>query len=156
MNGLRKMIAAFGLIIKGKSSFKRDESEPLHKDETKDSLHQQDELVGLWENDLNDGSGLHGIWGWSFRFNPNGTGLYSYWSQSKLQNQDPFTWERLTGNSIKVKLEKDEWSIIEYSTTIVDAPYAGKLIKLTDINYEPDDHFKEGFWDYPGAIFRAL
>lgn len=116
-----------------------------------------DELIGLWENDLDDGSGLHAIWGWSFRFNEDGTGTYYYWSEQKLQSEVPFFWERLSPTSIKARYADDEdWAIIDYTIKIVDAPYLAKLFKLTDNNYEPSEYSSEGFWDCFGAIFKAV
>lgn len=121
------------------------------------NLVEKDELVGLWENDLDDGSGLHAIWGWSFRFNENGSGTYYYWSNQKLHSETAFSWVRINQNSIKAKYDDDEtWTIIEYSLQIIDAPYSGKLTKLTDNNYVPTDLGKEGFWDCFGAVFKPM
>ncbi len=36
---------------------------------------QQDELLGFWENDAEDGSGLHAIWGYGIEFFENGEGV---------------------------------------------------------------------------------
>ena len=121
------------------------------------NLGEKDELVGLWENDLDDGSGLHAIWGWSFRFNENGSGTYYYWTGQKLHSETTFSWIRINQNSIKAKYDDDEtWTIIEYSLQIIDAPYSGKLTKLTDNNYVPTDLGKEGFWDSFGAVFKPM
>ncbi|MFI5131712.1 MAG: hypothetical protein ACHQFX_17040 [Chitinophagales bacterium] len=118
---------------------------------------EKDELIGLWENDLDDGSGLHAIWGWSFRFNEDGSGIYSFWSEQKLQSETQFFWSRISLSSIKAKYPDDEdWTIIEYTTKIIDAPYSGKLVKLTDNNYTPTDLSKDGFWDCFGAIFKSV
>ena len=127
--------------------FNLDKPAPQNEVET-------DELVGLWENDLDDGSGLHAIWGWSFRFEENGLGTYCHWSGQKLDSEITFCWIRVNENSIKAKYEEDEtWTIIKYSLQIIDAPYSGKLIKLTDNNYVSTDLGKEGFWDCFGAVF---
>jgi hypothetical protein len=116
-----------------------------------------DELIGLWENDLDDGSGLHAIWGWSFRFNEDGSGLYSSWQNQKLDDETPFSWSRINSSAIKVKYEDDEeWTIIEYSLKIIDAPYSGKLIKLTDNNHVKTDLSEEGFWGCFGAIYKVI
>ncbi len=123
----------------------------------KNSFKEEDELIGVWENDLDDGSGLHAIWGWSFKFNADGTGTYSFWSGRKLENEIPFSWSRIGQNSIRAKyLEDEEWYKIEYSIVTVNAPYSGKLLKLTDNNYKPDELSKEGFWDCFGAIYKPL
>ena len=37
-------------------------------------LDEKDELLGFWENDLYDGSGLRGIWGFGTEFLANGEG----------------------------------------------------------------------------------
>jgi hypothetical protein len=118
---------------------------------------EKDELIGLWENDLDDGSGLHAIWGWSFRFNEDGSGTSYYWSEQKLQSENQFLWSRISPSSIKAKYSDDEeWIIIEYTIKIVDAPYSGKLIKLTDNNYTPTDFSQDGFWGRFGAIFKTV
>jgi len=131
---------------------------PVRTNRTTSKIKEEkDELIGLWENDLDDGSGLHAIWGWSFRFNEDGSGTYSYWSEQKLHSQTPFSWSRKNSNSIKVKyLDDEDWTIIEYTVKIVDGPYSGKLKKLTDNNYTPTDLSQEGFWDSFGAIFKAV
>ena len=117
----------------------------------------KDELIGLWENDLDDGSGLHAIWGWSFQFNEDGSGTYYYWSEQKLDSEIPFSWSRINQNSITAKYEDDEdWVTIEYSLKIINAPYSGKLIQLTDNNYVPTDLSEKGFWDCFGAIFKSI
>lgn len=91
-----------------------------------------DEITGTWENDLDDGSGLHGIWGWAYEFKADGSGIYYSWSKQQLENQSKFTWERLGDNVIRMKDTDDyQWSIIEYTITIVPAPYSGSLRKLT-------------------------
>ena len=116
-----------------------------------------DELVGLWENDLDDGSGLHAIWGWSYQFNENGSGTYYYWDAQALQDEIEFSWSRLSPTCIKMKFSASErWTVIEYTIKIVDAPYSGKLRKLTDNNYVPNDFSSEGFGKAPGAIFKAI
>jgi len=120
-------------------------------------LKGSDEILGLWENDLDDGSGLHGIWGWSFRFNQDGLGIYSYWSDSKLEKTISFDWIRLHQRSIKTKYTNEvEWSKIDYTIKIIDAPYQGKLLKLTDNNYKSNDYSKDGFWGFSGAIFKSI
>ena len=116
-----------------------------------------DELIGLWENGLDDGSGLHAIWGWSFRFDKDGSGTYYYWSEQTLQYETPFSWSRINQNSINAKYSHDEdWTIIEYTIAIIDAPYSGKLLQLTDNNYTPTDLSEIGFWNSFGAIFKAV
>jgi hypothetical protein len=120
-------------------------------------VKQKDELIGLWENDLDDGSGLHAIWGWSFRFNEDGSGTYYYWSEQKLQSEIAFSWYRINEHSIKAKYaDGEEWRLIEYSLKIVAAPYSGKLMQLTDNNYVPTDLSEVGFWDCFGAIFKVV
>lgn len=117
----------------------------------------EDEIVGLWENDLDDGSGLHAIWGWSYKFNKDGTGVYYSWSQSKPDDEIPFRWERVSANTIKAKYPDDEtWDMIEYTLQIVPAPYAGSLMKLTDNSYTKGEMSREGFWSGYGAVFRHL
>jgi hypothetical protein len=117
----------------------------------------KDEMIGLWENDLDDGSGLHAIWGWSFLFNEDGSGTYYYWSEQKLQWETPFSWRRIQPGIIQAKYEDDEdWTTIEYSLAIVNAPYSGKLLKLTDNNYVPGDLSDVGFWNSYGALFKEI
>jgi hypothetical protein len=118
---------------------------------------KNDELIGLWGNGLDDGSGLHAIWGWSFRFDKDGSGTYYYWSEQKLQYETPFFWSRINPSSIKAKYSDDEdWTIIEYTIKIIDAPYSGKLLQVTDNNYTPTDLSEVGFWNCFGAIFKAV
>ncbi len=127
------------------------------KKQTSNISEEKDELIGVWENDLDDGSGLHYIWGWSFQFNEDSTGNYTYWNEQKIENEIKFSWCRIDQHSVKVKYEDaDNWTIIEYSLQVVDAPYAGKLMKLTDKNYVSTDLAKEGFWGCVGAIFKVI
>lgn len=117
----------------------------------------KDILLGIWENDLDDGSGLHAIWGWSFDFKADGTGKYSYWNKSKLELEMLFEWRRVSVTKIQIKYQDDdEWSTVEYALSEIDGPYNSKLLKLIDINYQPHDHWTEGFWDAPGALFKHL
>lgn len=128
----------------------------MKKSPSKD-IDNSDELIGLWENGLDDGSGLHAIWGWSFRFNEDGSGMYYGWKNQKIDDETPFSWSRMNSSAIKVKYEDDEeWTIIEYSLKIVDGPYSRKLIKLTDNNHVKTDLCEESFWGYFGAIYRVL
>jgi len=116
-----------------------------------------DRFIGRWENDLDDSSGLHGIWGWAYEFNNDGTGSYYYWSSEDENQNFVFSWERINGNTIKVKHEADqEWTTIEYNISMCDGPYGGKLMKLIDINYIPSDFSKEGFWSSYSALFRQI
>ena len=41
-------------------------------------MQKDDILIGIWENDLDDLSGLHAIWGWAYEFFKDGFGGYSY------------------------------------------------------------------------------
>jgi hypothetical protein len=121
------------------------------------AVNTVDVLVGLWENELDDSSGLHAIWGWSFRFEEDGTGMYHYWTESELTYQIPFSWTRHNQNTIMTKYRDDvNWSAIEYTLQIVDGPYDSKLLKLTDSNYIPNDLGNEGFWNCFGAIFKNV
>lgn len=125
--------------------------------EYKNNPEIKDELIGLWKNDLDNGSGFHAIWGWSYTFNEDGTGMHFYWNVSKLENEIPFVWERVSANTIKARfLDDDEWYTIEYTLQIVPAPDTGSLIKLTDNNYKPDELSQVGFWGSFGAIFKPL
>ncbi|WPQ63464.1 hypothetical protein SIO70_01120 [Chitinophaga sancti] len=91
-----------------------------------------DEILGTWENDLDDGSGLHGIWGWAYEFKADGSGTYYSWDKQTLTHQDKFSWERIGDKAIRKKDTDDyQWETIEYSITIVSAPYSGRLRKLT-------------------------
>lgn len=117
----------------------------------------QDELTGLWENDLDDGSGLHAIWGWTFRFNEDGKGMHYYWSNSKTESETPFNWQQSDPETIFAKYhDEKEWTTISYTIQTINAPYSGKLLKLTDNNYKSGDLGKEGFWDCFGAIFKPV
>lgn len=123
----------------------------------KNKSANKDELIGIWKNALDDGSGFHAIWGWSYTFNEDGTGVHFYWNVSKLENEIHFIWERVSANTIKAKFEvDDEWYTIEYTIQIVPAPDAGSLLKLTDNNYKPDELSQVGFWRSFGAIFKPL
>ena len=123
----------------------------------KQPSEKKDELVGRWENDLDDGSGLHSIWGFSFRFNEDNTGQYSFWGERKLQDETPFDWQRVNSNSIRIRYRNDdEWTTVNYALTVVNAPYSGKLLKLTDIDYKPDEPGAKSIWGYFGAIFKPL
>lgn len=144
-NGITCTIKELSSIIENKFS------------EYKSNLEKKDELIGVWENGLDDGSGFHAIWGWSYTFNEDGTGIYFYWNVSKLENEIPFKWERVSANTIKVRFPDDaEWYTIEYTLQTVPAPYAGSLIKLTDNNYKPDELSQVGFWRSFGAIFKPV
>jgi len=130
----------------------------LHKSTSaREAADVNDELIGLWENDLDDGSGLHAIWGWSYRFNEDGSGVYYYWEDQELQYEIGFSWSRLTPTSIKAKFSnREDWTVIDYTIKTIDAPYSGKLLKLTDNNFVPNDYSAEGFWDNWGAIFKSI
>jgi len=130
---------------------------PLRKIFQSFKTFKDDELIGLWENDLDDGSGLHAIWGWSFQFNKDGSGVYYSWNEQKAQDEIQFSWYCLSPSSIKVKYpDEEKWTTIEYTIKIVDASYSGKLLKLTDNNYKSTELSTEGFWGYFGAIFKKV
>lgn len=117
-----------------------------------------DEIVGEWENGLNDGSGLHGIWGYAYVFKEDGTGESYMWIQGKVDDEytDTFFWKRLGPNTIEVKLEKDgEAEILEYTITTVGAPYGGTLYKLTTNSSVPDQYNSEGFWNDNVPVFKS-
>lgn len=116
----------------------------------------KDEIVGQWENDLDDGSGLHAIWGYAYVFNEDGTGRSYMWENGQVNDDDTYTyfWKRLGPNTIEVKLdEEDEGQVLEYTIAIVNA-YGGQLYKLTDSRYVPDDFHSEGFWNGYGPVFK--
>lgn len=120
-------------------------------------FNKKDEIVGIWENDLDDGSGLHAIWGWSFHFKEDGTGIHYSWDESKLSSEIPFVWQRISSNKILAKYnDADEWNKIEYTIIKVNGPYLIKLLKLIDKNYKPNDFCSEGFWGCCGAIFKVI
>lgn len=119
---------------------------------------ERDEIVGEWENDLDDGSGLHAIWGFAYVFNEDGTGKSYMWEQSKVNDEHTYTylWKRLGPNTIEVKLEyEDEGEVLEYNITAVNGPYGSKLYKLTTNNYIADQYNSEGFWDGFGPVFKV-
>ncbi|MBX7227155.1 MAG: hypothetical protein K1X55_14060 [Chitinophagales bacterium] len=130
----------------------------LFQTETPNSnLKDKDELLGIWENDLDDGSGLHAIWGWSFRFMDDGTGMHYYWVEGELQYNMTFNWLRINESTIKIKFKDEtEWSIINYSLEKIDGPYNTKLLRLTDSNYVPCSPSEIGFWNFHGALFRHV
>lgn len=120
-------------------------------------FNKKDEVVGIWENDLDDGSGLHAIWGWSFHFKEDGTGIHYSWDESKLTSEILFVWQRISSSTILAKYnDADELDKIEYTIIKVNGPYSSKLLKLTDKNYKPNDFCSEGFWGCCGAIFKVI
>ena len=136
----------------------RDYSAPrANNNSTSTFFTPKDEIVGQWENDLDDGSGLHAIWGYAYVFNEDGTAKSYMWEQGKINNEHTYTfsWKRLGPNTIEVKLdEEDEGEVLEYNITTVNAPYSGKLYKLTDSSYVPDQYNSEGFWNGFGPVFK--
>jgi hypothetical protein len=118
----------------------------------------EDEIVGEWENGLNDGSGLHAFWGYAYIFNEDGTGKSYMWEQGKVNDEYTYTffWKRLGPNTIEVKTEEDdEGEILDYNITTVGAPYGGSLYKLTTSNYVPNEFCNEGFWNVYGPVFKS-
>lgn len=114
-----------------------------------------DELTGRWDNDLDDSSGLHAIWGWAYEFKNDGTGIYLSWDSENKNQQSGFLWKRITDNTIHTKFESEDiWTIIEYSISDITGPYNTRLFKLTDNNYTATDFSKEGFWNSFGALFK--
>ncbi len=118
---------------------------------------QKDEIVRLWENDLDDGSGLHAIWGYAYKFNDDNTGIYYTWSEQKLDGEMQFKWRRTGDKSIQAKFDdEDDWDLLEYTLTIVDGPYGSRLLKLTDNNESATDLSIYNFWHGFAPVFVHL
>lgn len=118
-------------------------------DKIKARLARKDELTGVWESGLDDGSGLHAVWGWSFRFDPDHTGRYACWDEGKLREERPFAWQRLGQRSIRARYrDGSKWATIEYSLAVVNGPYRSRLLKLADRD-------AEGFWGCHAPVFKS-
>lgn len=117
----------------------------------------EDELTGNWEHGLADVSGSNASWGWSFLFNNNGTGVYRFWSESRLQDETPFLWERIGENLIKAKYNDDNgWYVVRYSISMAEKPGGGNLWKLTNESYRPEKAGEDGFWTDIEALYKPV
>jgi hypothetical protein len=117
----------------------------------------KDEIVGEWEDDLEDSSWLHALWGYAYVFNEDGTGRSCTWEYGKVNDEHTYTyfWKRLGPNNIEVKMdEDDEGEVLEYTITTVNIPYGRQLYKLTDSSYVPDEFHSDGFWNGCGPVFK--
>lgn len=118
-----------------------------------DFISLTDELLGTWENDLDDGSGFHAIWGLALDFKNDGTFIYTSWHKGKPSHEAIYFWRRININTIEIMNEDEEWDRIEYTIAKVHGPYNTKLLKLTNNHFVPLNDFPEDFWDYTGPIF---
>jgi hypothetical protein len=108
----------------------------------------QDPLLGFWENDADDGSGLHAIWGYGLEFYADGTGVELNWGHDvKEENKKlPFRWKRTGPQTVAIQQDpEDEWEEIEYEIT----PYALSYLQLTAKG-------QEGFWTAPEPICKRI
>lgn len=81
-------------------------------------ITENDELLGFWENDLDDSSGLHAIWGHGTEFLPNGQGYDISWGGGKPREEDTFFWQRTGNAQIIIRYgDDDEWETIDYEIT---------------------------------------
>ena len=134
-----------------------DHPTPLEEMPKPKEHESQDEIVGEWENDLDDSSGLHAMWGLAYVFNADGTGKSYMWEHGKVNDEYTYTylWKRLGPNTIEIKLdEEDEGDVLEYTITTVNGPYGSELYKLTDSSYVADQYESEGFWNASGPLFK--
>jgi hypothetical protein len=110
----------------------------------------QDELLGFWENDADDGSGLHAIWGYGIEFLEDGKGFSHYWG-SEVEPSDrktPISWKRDSATNIMIKLDTgDDWRALEYEITDFIGAYNSKHFKLTEKG-------KNGFWNAPEPLYK--
>ena len=106
-----------------------------------------DELLGFWENDLDDGSGLHAIWGYGIEFLPGGEGISHSWGSDvkKEDREQKIYWKRNGEKNISLKfLEDGDWDNIEYEMTFESAYAFYKLVIKG----------KEEFWLSPEPLYR--
>jgi hypothetical protein len=110
----------------------------------------QDELLGFWENDADDGSGLHAIWGYGIEFLEDGKGFNHNWgSEVDLSDRRiPINWKRNNSTIIMIKFEAEEaWRTLEYEITDFIGAYNSKHFKLAEKG-------KNGFWTAPEPLYK--
>lgn len=109
-----------------------------------------DELIGFWENDLDDHSGLHTmIWGYGVEFLENNIGYIRNWGAGQHFEKDKviFYWNRLDEKTIIIKDEFEVSTKINYeiiSYTGIDKQNYYQLINSGMIT----------FWDFPYPIYK--
>jgi hypothetical protein len=109
-----------------------------------------DELLGFWENDADDGSGLHAMWGYGIEFAQDGRGFYHYWGSEvdPSDSKTPINWRRNSAASIMIKLEsEDAWNTLEYEITDFIGAYNSKHLKLTEKG-------KSSFWISSEPLYK--
>jgi hypothetical protein len=109
-----------------------------------------DELIGFWENDADDGSGLHAIWGYGIEFLEKGKGFNHNWG-SDIRPEDrkqEILWTRNSEKNISIKFpEEDVWTAIEYEISDFIGAYNSKYYKLVEEG-------KDKFWCAPNPIYK--
>ena len=107
---------------------------------------KQDELVGFWENDLYDGSGLHALWGYGIEFSEDGNGFNINWGHDikPEDRKQPIHWKRKGAKIIAIKLEGEEdWDEVEYEIS----EFIGVYDKLIEKG-------KNEFWIAPEPLYK--
>lgn len=110
--------------------------------------YQPDKLIGLWTKE-DDGSGLLAIFGWSYEFRHDGTGVYHFWEGSNKDNHCfEFEWKRINENTVMVKRSDSiNWNTLCYQLEDVSGAYNSKATKLTEIG-------KKDFWNSTEPLFK--
>ena len=101
---------------------------------------QGDELLGVWLNNADDGSGMHMIWGYGMEFKKGEQGRLFSWGMgenSDEESEEAFEWRRITEHTIQIKtVDKEKWDEIDYEITnfigAYNAPYFKIVIKGTN------------------------
>lgn len=110
------------------------------------AMEQQDELIGFWENDLDDNSGLHNAFGYGIVFLTGGEGIDANWGAGQPYQEDKIVWRRVGPNTIMIKFEQDkEEDTIEYEIANLTNTHGYSRITKKG---------KEQFWCYPQPMFR--
>lgn len=140
----------------GKDRFEKIEQQILKEREEEDRA-PEDELAGSWEHGLADTDGKGALWGWSFLFQANGTGIYRFWSEARLQDETLFLWERIGENLIKAKYAEEEgWYVIRYSIAMAERPGGGNVWKLTNESYRAEKAGENGFWTDIEVLYKPV
>jgi hypothetical protein len=136
--------------------FSRYFSKPTHrkslqKTDTIPDLQPEveDELIGTWHNNAEDGSGLNAIWGYGIEFRKDGTGSYYGWGMED-NNEVSFEWMRTGTASIEIKTyDESTWQTANYSISDFIGAYNGKYKKLTTED-------GEGLPGTPDPVYKSV